>query len=127
MKESPFTEWEFSHLGVNGPDISEIEDGIKMYADLGLEVHITEMDIGLDGRTEEDQAERYREVFQLFKKYKGVITNVTLWGFADDASWRGDDDPLLFNRQHEPKPAFWAIVNTDKTWQENKAQFSELF
>ncbi|NMB39024.1 MAG: hypothetical protein GX994_05565 [Firmicutes bacterium] len=110
------------HWSVNGPSISEIEDALKMYADLGLEIHITELDVGLDGATEEQQAERYREIFQLFKKYDHVITSVTLWGVADDASWRGDEDPLLFNRNHEPKPAFWAIVDTDKPWYVNKAE-----
>lgn len=111
-----------SHWGVNGPSISEIENAFKRYAELGLEIEITELDIGLDGGTEEQQAERYREVFQLFKKYDHVITNVTLWGPSDDLSWRGDDDPLLFNRNHEPKPAFWAIVDTDKPWYVNKAE-----
>lgn len=113
-----------AHWGVDGPSISEIEDAFKMYAELGLEIHITEMDIGMDGRSEEQQAERFREIFQLFKKYSDVITNVTLWGVADDASWRGDDDPLLFDRNHEPKPAFWAIVDTDKPWYVNKAEYT---
>ncbi|NLU28222.1 MAG: 1,4-beta-xylanase, partial [Hungateiclostridium thermocellum] len=48
------------HWGVNGPSISEIEDGIRLYADMGLEIHITELDVGMDGRTPEEQAERYR-------------------------------------------------------------------
>ncbi len=113
-----------AHWGVDGPSIGEIEDALKMYADLGLEIHITEMDVGIGNFTEEQQAERYREIFRLFKKYSDVVTNVTLWGVADDASWRGDDDPLLFNRDHEPKPAFWAIVDTERPWYVNKAEYT---
>jgi len=112
------------HWGVNGPSISEIEDGIRLYADMGLEIHITELDVGMDGRTPEEQAERYRELFQLFKKYSYAITNVTLWGVADDASWRGGEDPLLFDRNHEPKPAFWAVVDTEKPWHANRAEYT---
>ncbi len=111
-----------AHWSVDGPSISEIEDAIKMYSALGLEIHITEMDVGMEGATEEEQAERYREFFQLFKKYSDVITNVTLWGVADDASWRGDENPLLFDKNHDPKPAFWALVDTDKPWYVNKAE-----
>lgn len=112
------------HWGIDSPSLADIEESIKMYAGLGLEIHITEMDIGMDGYTEEEQAERYRQIFELFKKYSDVITNVTLWGVADDASWRGDDNPLLFNRNHEPKPAFWAIVDTSKPWYVNKAEYT---
>ncbi|HPT92514.1 MAG TPA: endo-1,4-beta-xylanase [Limnochordia bacterium] len=110
------------HWGIDSPTLTEIEESIKMYAELGLEIHITELDIGIGNYTEEEQAERYRQVFELFKKYSDVITNVTLWGLADDASWRGDDNPLLFGRDHEPKPAFWAIVDTSRPWYVNKAE-----
>ncbi len=112
------------HWNVDEPSISEIESGLKLYIDLGLEIHITELDIGIGGFTEAEQAERYREIFQLFKKYSDSITNVTLWGVADDTSWRGDANPLLFNRDHEPKPAFWALVDTDKPWHVNKAEYT---
>ncbi|NLH13728.1 MAG: hypothetical protein GX476_04660 [Firmicutes bacterium] len=112
------------HWGVNGPSVSEIEDGIRLYADMGLEIHITELDVGMDGRTPEEQAERYRELFELFKKYSYAITNVTLWGIADDASWRSNDNPLLFDRTHKPKPAFWAVVDTSKPWHVNKAEYT---
>lgn len=112
------------HWSVDGPSISEIEDALKLYADLGLKIHITELDVGMDGATEEQQAERYGEIFQLFKKYSDVITSVTFWGVSDDFSWRGEDDALLFNREHEPKPAFWAVVNPDKPWYVNKAEYT---
>ncbi len=114
------------HWDVGGTSIGETREALEMYIDLGLEIEITEMDVGIGNHTEEEQAERYRQLFELFKDYSDHITNVTLWGVADDASWRGDDDPLLFNRDHEPKPAFWAVVDTNRSWQENKANYSEL-
>ena len=114
------------HWGVNGPAIDEIEDALKMYADLGLEIHITELDIGMDDKSLAEQAERYREVFALFKKYSHAITSVTLWGISDAATWRQDDNPLLFDKNQEPKPAFWAIVDTDKSWEQNRAYYLGL-
>lgn len=111
------------HWSVNDTRISEIEQSIRMYAELGLEIQITEMDVGMQGFTEEEQAERYRELFQLFKKYSDVITSVTLWGTTDDTSWRRDESPLLFDANQQPKPAFWALVDTEKPWYANRAEY----
>ena len=65
----------------------------------------------------EKQAERYESVFALFREYSDVITNVTLWGAADDVTWlhnfpvRGRKNwPLLFDMDHNPKPAFDSIM-----------------
>ncbi|WP_165373161.1 endo-1,4-beta-xylanase [Sorangium cellulosum] len=48
------------------------------------------------------QAARYREFFELFRKYSAVITGVIFWGIADDNTWLSEfssgrkDFPLLF-------------------------------
>jgi len=114
-------------IGIQGhwdqnSNIAEIDQAIEMYADLGLEIHITELDVGMEGTTKERQAERYRDLFKVFKKHSKVLTSVTLWGVTDDSSWRKGANPLLFNAQGEPKPAFWAIVDTEKSWQENREE-----
>jgi endo-1,4-beta-xylanase len=61
-------------------------------------------------------AERFRQAFALFLRYRKHIGRVTLWGTSDGASWlnnfpiRGRTDyPLLFDRQLRPKPAFFAV------------------
>jgi endo-1,4-beta-xylanase len=110
------------------------EEAIKLYATLGLDVQITEMDISLyiagmqytpdmfytaatfTDALQASQADRYREFFQLFRRYRGVITGVTTWGIADDATWLSQlssgrqDFPLLFDLNHQPKKAFDAVV-----------------
>lgn len=109
-----------------GDSLAEVEQAIKKYAELGLEIHITELDIGtrdISAQGLARQAEYYRQAFALFKKYSDVITSVTLWGISDAATWRPNDNPLLFDKNREPKPAFWAIVDTDKSWEENKAYY----
>ena len=63
------------------------------------------------------QADRYAQFFQLFRNHKDVMTGVTLWGVADDATWLSMfssgrlDFPLLFDTSHNPKPAYWAVVD----------------
>jgi endo-1,4-beta-xylanase len=71
---------------------------------------------GLPDEVAQQQAERYRQAFELFLRYKDVIGRVTLWGPHDGNSWldgfpiRGRTDyPLLFDRQLRPKPAFFAL------------------
>lgn len=135
------------HWRMERPDLAEVEESIKAYAELGLQVMITELDIGVlpthysgadVGRQESMQgreavmnpyrdglpdvvaqqhAERYRQAFAMFHRHRDVIGRVTLWGVHDGRSWlnhfpiRGRADyPMLFDRQGEPKPAFFAVV-----------------
>jgi endo-1,4-beta-xylanase len=100
-----------------------------VYASLGLQLQITELDISMfrheDGRTdltaptaEMIERQRYSDIFRLFRQYKDVISSVTFWGAADDYTWLDDfpvkgrkNWPLLFDGKHTPKPCYWAVVN----------------
>ncbi|HZV06735.1 MAG TPA: endo-1,4-beta-xylanase [Gemmataceae bacterium] len=71
---------------------------------------------GLPDSVAQQQAERYRQAFAMFLRHKDVIGRVTFWGIHDGRSWlnffpiRGRTDyPLLFDRQGQPKPAFFAV------------------
>lgn len=116
-------------------NVAELEEAIKLYSSLGLDVQITEMDVSLyvPGVTyttetfyttatfteavQTKQAERYREFFNLYREYKDVITGVTLWGVADDNTWLSEfssgrkDFPLLFDTNKKPKKAYYAVVD----------------
>ena len=66
-------------------------------------------------------AKRYEDIFKLFNKHKDKITRVTLWGVADGNSWKNNfpvrgrtDYPLLFDRNYEPKPAYYSVMGTLK-------------
>lgn len=117
------------HWNINGPSIEEIRDAIELYASLGVQLQITELDLSVfehsDRRTDlieptseilERQAERYEQIFMLFREYQSVITAVTFWGAADDYTWldnfpvRGRKNwPFLFDGGHQPKEAFHRI------------------
>lgn len=115
--------------------VENLEAAIELYSSLGLEVHVTELDLSLyipgvmyDESTfytpatftvalQIKQAERYRAFFELFRKHADVITNVTFWGIADDNTWLSEfrsgrqDFPLLFDTAHNPKQAYDAVVD----------------
>jgi endo-1,4-beta-xylanase len=115
--------------------VANLEAAIVKYASLGLEVQVTEMDVSLyiPGVTymssmfytaatftdalQTQQAERYRVFFDMFRAHKDVLTGVTLWGIADDNTWLSEfssgrkDFPLLFDTNHQPKKAFWSVVD----------------
>lgn len=110
------------HWDIYDPSLAEIEQAIEAYAALGLEVQITELDISLYHWSDTGsfkapppellakQAERYRQIFDLLRRYRGVVTGVTIWGPADDWTWKDNfpvrgrkDWPLLFDENHRMK------------------------
>ena len=119
------------HWNIYAPTEDEIKKALDLYASLGLELQVTEMDISLfaqDDKTAfpsrppeemlERQAEYYGRTFELFREYKNVITGVTFWGVADDMTWLDyfpvpgrKNWPLLFDENHEEKQAFRNITD----------------
>jgi endo-1,4-beta-xylanase len=100
------------------PQPSEVTQNIRRFNDLGLIVHITELDVWLPknaARAEfQQQADIYRGVFEAAlaaPKCQAVV----LWGFTDRYSWvpgisNGTyDHALIFDRDYRPKPAYEAI------------------
>ncbi|MBN2636877.1 MAG: endo-1,4-beta-xylanase [Prolixibacteraceae bacterium] len=105
-----------AHYHLEEPALSIIEDSIKAYSDLGMKVHLTEMDIdvlpsqgartaeistnvnyedalnpyteGLPKEIDDKLTKRYEELFKLCLKYKDSIERVTTWGISDDMSWK---------------------------------------
>ena len=118
------------HISVNDPPVEQIEETINMFGELGLKVLVTEMDVSVykfedKERIEytpellEKQAQRYKEIFECFKRCakKGYLTDVVLWGTMDSRSWKNDfpvpgrtDIPLLFDGNGKAKPAFYSIT-----------------
>lgn len=112
-----------THISIDGPSLMDMEESMRNYGELGLEIQITELDMGMTVNTEEDylrQAKRYKRLFNLYKAMdqKGTvnITNVTFWGLSDDISWLSKPGvpsyPLLFDSHLMQKPAFWGVVGS---------------
>ncbi|HIV10761.1 MAG TPA: endo-1,4-beta-xylanase [Candidatus Faeciplasma avium] len=117
------------HLLDKKDGFDEIKRSYDLYAETGLKLHITEMDVNCvdwERRDEEitpeavkNVAEVYSRLFEIFRQYKGVIENVTLWGVSNKHSWlnsfklRGrtvKNQPLLFDDDYQPTEAFYRVT-----------------
>ena len=43
-------------------------------------------------------------------KHRATVKMVTFWGVNDAVSWRREGNPLLFDGNSQPKPAFAAVL-----------------
>jgi endo-1,4-beta-xylanase len=95
-----------------GADISvraELEERLNPYAD------------GLPEEIERELAQRYRDIFEVFMKHSEHLSRVTFWGVTDGDSWKNNwpvrgrtNYPLIFDREWQPKPAFFSIMDLIK-------------
>lgn len=99
------------------------EQNIKRYNELGVEVHITELDVSCghynnsgwnkctswDNNKAQQQADVYRRILEICMKYPNCRAFV-MWGVYDGRTWIANDYPLLFDKNFKPKPAFQAII-----------------
>jgi len=104
------------HTNLTGPwDEQTIETTMRRLAALGVEVEITEMDVGstpLDGSPAQ-RATRQAQVYGDAARACNAVdacTRFTTWGFTDRFSWLGPAQLALpFDAQYRPKPAADAI------------------
>ena len=107
-----------SHISMSYPTIDLYKSAMQQYADLGLEVQVTELDVSEKSNEYANQlalAQRYQDVFKMYKEMKdsGVnLSAVVLWGITDSTSWIGGY-PLLFDKDYQAKPSYYAVIDTD--------------
>lgn len=135
-------------LASDAPSVEAQAAAIEAFADLGVDVMITELDIAVLPRPREHWgaditqraelqaelnpypeafpdsmqqalAQRYANLFEVFLEHRDAVSRVTFWGVTDGDSWLNywpidgrTTYPLLFDRQHQPKPACDAVVRT---------------
>jgi len=122
-----------THIDIYGPTVDSIIESMRKFAELGLDNLVTELDMSIYSWNDrkdygadvpedvlQKQADRYRELFEAFKANKDMLSAVVFWGIADDHTWlngfpvKRTNAPLLFDRQYQAKPAYWAIVDPSK-------------
>ncbi|MCC3765464.1 endo-1,4-beta-xylanase [Glycomyces sp. TRM65418] len=95
-----------------------MEQNLQRFADLGLKVRITELDVRIQMPASQQELEQQAQDFQ---RVVEICTNiadcsgVTVWGVRDGDSWvpdvfEGYGAPLLFNDNNQPKPAYHAVL-----------------
>lgn len=103
------------HSLMEWPSVADEDATITAFGNLGLKVHITELDVdvlprttkpgadyavdvkvtpqlnpyvdGLPDAAQTALAKRYAELFEVYRKHRDVIERVTFWGVADGDSW----------------------------------------
>jgi endo-1,4-beta-xylanase len=111
------------HISQLSFDTAQIEPNIRRLTALGLQVHITELDVSLPvdsnrSASKDDlrkQAEIYRGVVRACMQSPGC-TAIQTWGFTDKYSWIGSHShgtrggALPFDHLYQPKPAYDAVL-----------------
>jgi endo-1,4-beta-xylanase len=125
-----------AHWSLYEPTPDELRATIQKFASLGLKIQFTEVDMSLypwekekralrpgevgvyTPELEKKQADKYAELFKIFREYKKVITGVTFWNVSDKYTWLDEypvqgrkNFPLLFDQNQQPKKAYWSVVN----------------
>ena len=101
------------------------ETAVKKYLAKGVDVHVTELDIGHQGKYSAfKMKERYNEMFDVFIKNRKTadshgISCVTIWGLNDESTWLDGQNEYKGNKQHpllfegrelNCKPAFYGVL-----------------
>ena len=107
-----------SHVDVDKPSAEKYGIALEAFINTGLQVQITELDIGTKNVSEDDQCKYVKDLMNVIidkqlnrdtTKTKG-ITGFTIWGLYDSVSWKGDANPLFFTSLKDPKPMYYALL-----------------
>ncbi len=110
------------HIANLHADVASISANIKRFTALGVQVHITEMDVALPVDADHNpsqadllrQADIYRQIAAVCLSHPGCAA-IETWGFTDKYSWIGSHSKqtqgaaLLFDRSYRAKPAYDAL------------------
>ena len=105
------------HLAIQFGFPNDIQQNIQRFANLGVQVRITELDIRMqlprDATKDATQATQYRNVVNACNAVT-ACAGVTIWGFTDKYSWvpdtfQGQGAALIYDENFQPKAAYTAV------------------
>ena len=105
-----------AHIDTKFNEWDGVKENMKRYQDLGLDVHITELDIKCKTCGENWSDADLKEQADVYEKLLDVCLSAAncksfeTWGFTDKYSWLPDpQDGLPMDRQMKAKPAYDAL------------------
>lgn len=112
------------HFSLESISAAALERTVRAFTDLGLEVHITELDVRLpvdstgqpSPKDLERQAQLYGEVVRTCLEIRGCNA-IQVWGFTDARSWiprafQRYGAGTLFDQEYRAKPAYAAVLDS---------------
>lgn len=100
------------------PTVKDFQANLKRLAGLGLELHVTELDVRMPlpatPESLSQQAQDCRKIFEAAIAFP-QLRSFSLWGFTDRHSWipqefKGYGAGLIWDEQDQPKPAQAALL-----------------
>lgn len=109
------------HLDQHATNLSNVRRTLERFVETGARLAITELDITVGTRTNRQpsplppaqqirQANAYARVMGYVMEFADYIERVSIWGKADNQSWRAWGQPVIFDYAMNPKPAFYSIL-----------------
>jgi endo-1,4-beta-xylanase len=102
-----------SHFSVEKPpNFEEVATNLKRLAALGLEIHVTELDVGVSLPLTEEKLQRQADIYRRYLSACLSVTNCkafVMWGFTDKYSWIHGHAALPLDEGYNPKPAYTAL------------------
>ncbi|WP_402462678.1 endo-1,4-beta-xylanase [Isoptericola aurantiacus] len=96
-----------AHFNSGNPVPSNYHETLQHFADLGVDVQITELDIAGSGTSQADQFRGVVQACMAVARCQGI----SVWGVRDSDSWRASDTPLLFDGNGTKKAAYSAVLD----------------
>ena len=99
------------HFTTSFDRFDEVAANLQRFADLGLDVYITELDVAMEpGATTDQQAAVFADAVSICLA-QPACQAAQIWGFTDRYSWLGDREALVLDRNYQAKPAYRALQN----------------
>ena len=93
--------------------MSKAAANLRRFADLGLKITLSEIDMRISGWPASERRWRQRNAYRALLAMALVqpkMEGLTFWGFTDQHSWIhyefGADEPLLLDEEYRLKPAY---------------------
>lgn len=103
-------------IGSRSPNWYRVRANLQRFADLGVEIAISEMDVRASGSG--PLSDRLDEQAKIFHQAAAACADLlacvrfTTWGVSDAFSWLGTSERALpFDSQFRPKPAWYAMTS----------------